>query len=431
MSKPSTAFGGGKVLPDQWTDVSWNPPIHRAASGAFVGDQDRDGFLDDGVKGYGSDRSRVLGPDGNVDRRKRKGVLFQYRAYGKDWEYEASSNERGSYTAGSGVEKSTRYGFRFHYNPSTIDYGMAINGTDVNPALIMSGSATAMPITNGDTVPTIRVNLFLNRIEDMALLTSKPANNAAVDLWRREHKQWQNKVAAARTEKEKRRLLGVEPRKPQFGAQDTLFVPSEGVQQYFYGRTLTDPEIAGIYNRGTGYDLEFLFRTILGKPWKTLLRRETADVGIAFGVPIILDLNAGSLPGAVPHGQRYLGRLNSISYSHLSFNTRMVPMWTQVALDFVRYPDVVGALAGSNPGDFTGTAPDFTYQQYQAYDSMRVGTPSQQYQVATGNQVGNLYDNYGANWGVGTLPISEATAGAPNAGVYTGYGANYGYDYGD
>ena len=323
--------------------------MHRAATGAYIGDSDGNGSLDDGIPyRYASDRSRVLGPDSEIDRRAKKGVLFQYRAYAEEWAYDAGPS--GQYDAGNGAD-DVRYGFRFHYNPSTIDFGLPISGTGVNPALILSGQAQSMPITTGDSMPTVRVNLFLNRIEDMALFTRRPTGDAAVDRYQREYDRWAAAVRAAGTPSEAYALLGAEPKRPKFKTYESLTIPNTDTLDYFYGKpngkTIPAEDIRGIYNRGTGYDLEFLFRTILGKPWPTLLRGTTADLGIAFGLPSILDFNAGLLPGGAPHGNRYLGRVSSISYSHLSFNARMVPIWTQVAIDFMRYPDGVGARGAS------------------------------------------------------------------------------------
>lgn len=359
-STPSTAAVSSSGLPTDWSSVRWNPPMHRAASGAFIGDSNLDGQWDDGRDGYASQRSRVMGPGDDSGRQAKKGVIFQYRAFENDWSYAAGSQGGSAYNAGSGVDPNIRYGFRFHYNPSTLDFGLAINGTGVNPALIMSGSTSAMPITSGDTSPTIRINLFLNRIEDMALFSRAPSNSSAVEQWKRDYSVWQGKYKKAKTKTERAALLANQPQEPS-GARDSLYIPSASTLDYFYGKpngkTLSETDIRGIYNRGTGYDLEFLFRTLVGKPWSTLLRGDTADVGIAFGVPVIMDLSAGKQPLVQQHGNRYLGRLSSISYSHLSFNTRMVPMWTQVAMDFIRYPDVKGAYQVQSDASGTYTTP--------------------------------------------------------------------------
>jgi hypothetical protein len=331
-------------MPGVWDDITWNPPIHRGASGAYL-DAVNNGKVDRvSGKPY---RSQMMGPDGYATRMLRKGVIFQHIANDKEWEYDQFSNESGAYKKGNGRD-GNRYGFRFHYNPSTLRYGMGVSNDGINPAIIMSGAGQSMPITPGDNPATVGFTLYLNRIEDMALIDGQRA--ARVDPYQEALRNWQRQLENAYTTNNSSLVVTVmnqKPKKSQYrNVQPTI--PSGKVIQYFYGQGMTEQHLNGIYERGTGYDLEFLFRTLLGKPWKTLLRGSTADVGIAFGVPMILDFNSGANPGAVQHGQRYLGRVSSISYNHLSFNRRMVPMWTEVNIDFLRYPDVVGALPGSD-----------------------------------------------------------------------------------
>lgn len=282
-----------KAWPKSWNEVIFNPPVHRATSGAYIDPEDYNPKEPPATSGGSNFRSTVLGSDSAKVRRARKGVLFQHTANASEWNINGKDED-------SGLGKN-RYGFRFHYNPSTVDHGMGIGGTNINMSVVMSGAGQSMPITT-DNMPTVTFQIFLNRIEDMMLISS--------------------------------------PKSKSGEGTSGLYIPSVEDQNYIYGRQLSDADFRGIYNRGTGYDLEFLFRALLGRPWKTLLRGRTADVGIAFGVPMILDLSAGIAPGLVPHGQRYLGRVDSISYSHLSFNSRMVPMWTQVGITFVRYPDI-------------------------------------------------------------------------------------------
>lgn len=322
--------------------------------GAYVGDTNRDGHFNSADE-RGSDLSRneSVGTGSAALRSMRKGVIFQHIANPKEWNYKGNSD--GSYGSGSGLDGG-RYGFRFHYNPSTIDYGMGVNEGGVNPALIMSGKASSAPITSNN-MPTIRFQFFLSRIEDMMLLSPK---EASANLWEKQYadayRRWEWELSVAQKMGDTvrvRDLRSARPRRSDFKTAFQPVVPRDEEMTYFYGKTLSEETVTGIYERGTGYDLEFLFRTMLGKPWDTLLRRETADVGIAFGVPMVLDFSAGAHPGNRQHGQRYLGRVSAISYTHLSFSRRMVPMWTQVAIDFVRYPDVKNQGGTTN---YTGMA---------------------------------------------------------------------------
>lgn len=346
-------------LPKSWREIIWNPPVHRGASGAFL-DSTNDGNPD--YVGTGSAkgsavtyREEIMGPDRfNKVRKLRKGVIFQYLAYQKEWQYTLGE---GWGTMTLDATQGKRYGFRFHYNPSTIQHGMGVSNDGVNPALIMTGKAQSMPITSGTDPATIGFTIYLNRIEDMLLIEG--AKNSAVDAYSLAMKLWNRQLTEAYNAGRSDRvasLMTQKPRKAQYRNAQPI-IPNDKVIRYFYGQPMTTQDLEGIYERGTMYDLEFLFRTLLGAPWKTVLRGDTADVGIAFGQPLVLDFNAGASPGTVQHGQRYLGRVSAISYNHLSFNSRMVPMWTEVAIDFMRYPDAAGqsfngesASAGSVSG---------------------------------------------------------------------------------
>lgn len=190
----------------------------------------------------------------------------------------------------SALENGVQYGFRFHYNPSTISMGATIAG-EVNPSLILAGRNTWNPIGGLNNLGTVTFTLYLNRIEDMS-------------FWK--------KVGT-----------GYE----WAGAVD--------VKDAYSGMMPGPKEREGIMTRGTEYDLEFLFRTILGRPFPTKLRGRTANLGMLWGTPCQLWLS---------RHMRYTGRVTNISWSHRSFNRWMVPMWTEVTISFTRFPDALSAL---------------------------------------------------------------------------------------
>lgn len=282
-----------KNLPKTWTSVQFNPPQHRGASGAYVANyrNDENGKREFFDANAGNQRRQILGPNTYQNRFFLKGVIYSHFAYPAERNYKGTD-----VSATDGL----RYGMRFHYNPSSIQMGLGIDNNMVNISTIFSGLDDSMPIMPG-ALGGLSFTLFLNRIEDMMLLSPNGSG-------------------------------GKTP--------GGVVRPSAADMNYFYGRQLTNKEIDGIYYKGTGYDLEYLFRSVLGKPYNTMLRGETADIGIAFGVPQILDFSAGAEPNKRRSGLRYLGRVEQISYQHLSFNRKMVPLWTQVDITFTRYPDL-------------------------------------------------------------------------------------------
>jgi hypothetical protein len=110
----------------------------------------------------------------------------------------------------------------------------------------------------------------------------------------------------------------------------------------FSGRLPDDRELADIYNRGTMYDMEFLFRTLLGYELESSLGRgmswdkKTADIGWLGGKPVELHLGKSL---------RYLGRIVGVQINHVLFTERMVPMFSEVSITLQRLPDIGGSAS--------------------------------------------------------------------------------------
>lgn len=300
-----------------WGEILTNPPMHRAASGASVprmietvsnGTRKFVAPGDAAFDVYSASRERELGAGNPETRRQRHGILYQY--WQTDLKAQTVWSTRTN-SAQSSLDGNKRYGFKFHYNPSSVSHSVGVITTGVDTGLIASGGTNAIGITGGGATGSLTITLYLNRIEDMALFKVNRDGVPTMDYRDIEH---------------------------------------------YYG-TLTKEEIIGIYNRGTGYDLEFLYRAVLGRSYDTYLRGNTADLGMAFALPSVLDLSAGAVPGEVKHGQRYAGLVTSVDYTHLSFNERMVPLWTMVNISFRRVPDGVPGNTRSVSGGYLTLTP--------------------------------------------------------------------------
>lgn len=175
------------------------------------------------------------------------------------------------------------YGFRFTYNPTTIQYQTAMN-TQIDWLLSSNDPAN---VIGGNT--QVSFTLYLNRIADMtelAPLYEKP-----------------------------------------------------GTYSKNYPRPLTEKEIQGILHRGTEYDIEFLYRCVNGTPKPSdngLLTYKvsnapavTSDFGYITGTPIWIKLH---------NNMRFKGSLSSISVNHVMFSLDMVPILSTVDVSFIRYP---------------------------------------------------------------------------------------------
>lgn len=278
----------------------WNPPLIQYATGAYVPVDlrpDAAGGIDRTAPGT---RSDLLGSGGYNTRISRKGYIRQYLRHANDWRAEVpsevDSDDEGAIdwtNADALVEPGKRYGFRFHYNPSSIEFGIETR-SDVNPAIVMSSPVRVMPITNGNGGNTINVRLFLNRIEDYSLIRYNSKSK-------------------------------------QFELLD---------ESMYGGKKLSQDDMKGIVERGTMWDMEYFFRSCIGRPFKSEFRGTTADFGFIFGVPLELKLG---------QSMRYYGRITGASYAHTSFTQNMVPLFTELSFTYVRYPD--GSSFTGNPSD--------------------------------------------------------------------------------
>jgi hypothetical protein len=88
-------------------------------------------------------------------------------------------------------------------------------------------------------------------------------------------------------------------------------------------------KIDRLMRQGTMADLEYLFKAINGGfAWKTLLGKETANIG--FLMPTLLGLVLGP---DVTNNLSYVGWLTGITMQHEMFTQDMIPLRTTVSLN--------------------------------------------------------------------------------------------------
>ena len=198
------------------------------------------------------------------------------------------------------------WGFRFMYNPQTFQYTTASNNSvdwtmgSKDPATLLAGNQT------------VQFELYLNRIADLSYLKDlkhDPANVMPITQ---------------------------------------AYVHPGG------GTGLSSDAIDGILNRGTEYDIEFLYRVLNGDPMKKPLlfgsyNGVTSDFGYTTGTPCWLYLH---------DNMRYFGSITNLSVNHMMFDLNMVPMFTIVSVTFARYPALwTDAAAGvTQSGLYTNIA---------------------------------------------------------------------------
>ena len=207
------------------------------------------------------------------------------------------------------------YGFKFLYNPTTV--GMAWGSmASMSPDFEAAGQDKFNPIMAGLASSTIAFSLLINRIEDMNVLTTtgfKGLGNSLDQL---------TGETLALTEMLKTLNTDVNVNGP-------------------YNSIIDPTDLGELYNRGTMYDLEYLFRTINGPHavFKSSLNGTTADKG--WIRPQVVELHLGN-------ALRYRGRITDLSVNHAVFDARMVPVLSTVNITFARFPDFTLPAAGGS-----------------------------------------------------------------------------------
>lgn len=175
------------------------------------------------------------------------------------------------------------YGFKFHYNPTTVNMtwaGMA----GANPVYQAAGLDPAVPFNQNLFTGMINFVVVLNRIQDLALLN-----------------------------------------------KDGTY--KNGSNPYFPVE-ISPEDRKEIANKGTMYDLEYLFHAMHGfmtsTNYKSTLMGKTNDPGWLPVRPVELHLG---------NKLRYRVRVSGLEVNHRIFNQQMIPIFSEVSLSCMRYWD--------------------------------------------------------------------------------------------
>jgi hypothetical protein len=183
------------------------------------------------------------------------------------------------------------YGFKFLYNPTSVGMSWGIVES-FSPQFEQSGQDIATAVGNGLLASTVTFSLILNRIEDMSYIKNSSGE----------------------------------------------FITNNSSP---YPYTVAPSERGLIYDRGTMYDLEYLFRATGGYNSQYISSVggiTTADKGWLMPMPVELHLGANL---------RYLVRVSSLDINHAIFNERMVPVFTTINMTCTRYYDDLSITASN------------------------------------------------------------------------------------
>lgn len=207
----------------------------------------------------------------------------------------------------------TMYGFKFLYNPSSVTMTWGLS-TEVNWDYVSGGFDKATPLAEGLLKSTVSFSILLNRIEDFAYIYEyglKP----------------QNKTDEFYVEE-------------RLAARNLKSYTQPGINPYSVQPDAA--ELAELYKKGTMYDVEYLFKTIMGKnaTYNSSLNGKTADRGWLNGTPVELHLG---------EGLRYRVRISDLSISHAMFNDRMVPILSTLNITCTRFYDAPDYVFTNEP----------------------------------------------------------------------------------
>jgi hypothetical protein len=221
-----------------------------------------------------------------VSDRYRRGRIYWYARPGNTYATSTGNNNGTN-------KKDPRYGFQFLWNPDTITTSVAVN-LDITPTFADKFVDVAGAFPSGEALAfTIR----LDRTNDFACIQgiAPGAANPSED-----------QIAKKFADKQYYDLAGT-------------FDTTGSYQDYFKNK------IKELRKLGTIADIEYLYKAINGPGWTNQATgRDSSDIG--FLSPTLLRVDIGPLS--------YLGYVNNISVSHIAFNRSMVPIRTDVSLQF-------------------------------------------------------------------------------------------------
>lgn len=217
-------------------------------------------------------------------------ALFSYNVGGKgtfqmDRQINTAAFKADSKKAADAINRPfdpNYYAFKFHYNPTTLNMSWA-GVMGANPVFEAANLDPAVPMEKNLFASSVNFVVILNRIQDLAELTATGS--------------YKN---------------GKNPYSVEVSSEDRL----------------------DIVQKGTMYDLEYLFRAMHGfaasANYDSNLMGKTKDPGWLPVRPIELHLGKKL---------RYRVRVTSMEVNHKIFSTSMVPIFSEVSFSCMRYWD--------------------------------------------------------------------------------------------
>jgi hypothetical protein len=259
------------------------------------------------AKGTVVDQQKRMMTLGNAPR-YRRGRIYWYSRVGSRVINELKYND--------GVNlNDPRYGFQFMWNPDSYTTSVAVN-MDITPSWKDKFVDVVGAFPSGEY---LNLTVRLDRTNDFACIKSIP-KSVASPVFLRDVSD------------------GVDPNKGLYEAQGLItyeslagnyinsnfYAPNQSFDG-FTGKAKKKDKIIELQQLGTLADLEYLYKAINGPGWTNAATgRKTSDIG--FLSPTLLRIDLGPVS--------YLGYVNNMTVNHTSFSKEMIPLRTDVSLQF-------------------------------------------------------------------------------------------------
>jgi len=223
------------------------------------------------------------------------GVPETYRR-GRIWWYANTTN---NFVDSDGKEKpqtkgsDRRYGFQFLWNPESYTTSISLN-TDVTPSVNDRFVGVAGAFPSGET---ISFSIRLDRTNDFACLKNLIKKGYTLG-------NYEGPVA------DDKNLVEMAQKYYNTGFFNNQTAAERGKQ------------LKELLDLGTVADLEYIYTAVNGPGWKNITGRKTGDIGYLSATLLRIDIGPLS----------YIGYINSLNVSHISFSQDMTPIRTDVSI---------------------------------------------------------------------------------------------------
>ena len=233
----------------------------------------------------------------------RRGRIYFYSRV--DSKLSTNTYNTGKNVGDNNHANDPRYGFQFLWNPETFQTSVTVN-MDITPTWKDAFVSTVGAFPSGES---LNVQFRIDRTNDFASIKSLPPGTTATG---------EDVYAAQATIAAKTYADYYEGGSGINGSGFDSFTSATG------GQNLGE-KILELQKYGTIADIEYLYKAINGPGWKNKATgKETSDIG--FLMPTLLRIDIGPLS--------YLGYVNNMAINHVAFNKAMVPIRTDVSLQF-------------------------------------------------------------------------------------------------